>query len=151
MKKIVVKRNETIFESGAKADSVYLIVSGEIGIFLPTNNSDKPDFILGENEIFGEMGVIDKSLRAGRADALSDANLIKISQHEFNDKLSKSDPFITGLTRVLVTRIRGLLKKPLQKKMKQIQTSNRPIKNLILERNLEFLHKFPHFCNLSCR
>ena len=68
MKKIVVKRNETIFESGAKADSVYLIVSGEIGIFLPTNNSDKPDFILGENEIFGEMGVIDKSLRAGRAD-----------------------------------------------------------------------------------
>ena len=111
MKKIVVKRNETIFESGAKADSVYLIISGEIGIFLPTNNSDKPDFILGENEIFGEMGVIDKSLRAGRADALSDANLIKISQHEFNDKLSKSDPFITGLTRVLVTRIRGLLKK----------------------------------------
>ena len=111
MKKIVVKKNETIFESGAKADSVYLIVSGEIGIFLPTNNSDKPDFILGENEIFGEMGVIDKSLRAGRADALSDANLIKISQHEFNDKLSKSDPFITGLTRVLVTRIRGLLKK----------------------------------------
>ena len=111
MKKIVVKRNETIFESGAKADSVYLIISGEIGIFLPTNNSDKPDFILGENEIFGEMGVIDKSLRAGRADALSDANLIKISQYEFNDKLSKSDPFITGLTRVLVTRIRGLLKK----------------------------------------
>ena len=111
MKKIVVKKNETIFESGAKADSVYLIVSGEIGIFLPTNNSDKPDFILGENEIFGEMGVIDKSLRAGRADALSDANLIKISQYEFNEKLSKSDPFITGLTRVLVTRIRGLLKK----------------------------------------
>ena len=127
MKKIVVKRNETIFESGAKADSVYLIVSGEIGIFLPTNNSDKPDFILGENEIFGEMGVIDKSLRAGRADALSDANLIKISQYEFNDKLSKSDPFITGLTRVLVTRIRGLLKTTTTKKHitnSDIETAN---------------------------
>ena len=127
MKKIVVKKNETIFESGAKADSVYLIVSGEIGIFLPTNNSDKPDFILGENEIFGEMGVIDKSLRAGRADALSDANLIKISQYEFNDKLSKSDPFITGLTRVLVTRIRGLLKKTTSQKnvtTSDIETAN---------------------------
>ena len=111
MKKITGKKNETIFEAGDKADSVYLIVSGEIGIFLPTNNSIKPDFILGENEIFGEMGVIDKSLRAGRADALTEVNLIKISQHEFNDKLSKSDPFVTGLTRVLVTRIRGLLKK----------------------------------------
>ena len=111
MKKIVGKKNETIFEAGAKADSVYLIVSGEIGIFLPTNKSDKPDFLLGENEIFGEMGVIDKSLRSGRADALTDVSLIKISQHEFNDKLSKSDPFVTGLTRVLVSRIRGLLKR----------------------------------------
>ena len=113
MKKIVGKKNETIFEAGAKADSVYLIVSGEIGIFLPTNKSDKPDFLLGENEIFGEMGVIDKSLRSGRADALTDVSLIKISQHEFNDKLSKSDPFVTGLTRVLVSRIRGLLKRTL--------------------------------------
>ena len=111
MKKIVGKKNETIFEAGDKADSVYLIVSGEIGIFLPTNKSGKADFILGENEIFGEMGVIDKSLRSGRADALTDVNLIKISQHEFTDKLSKSDPFVTGLTRVLVSRIRGLLKK----------------------------------------
>ena len=111
MKKVVGKKNETIFEAGDKADSVYLIVSGEIGIFLPTNKSDKPDFILGENEIFGEMGVIDKSLRVARADAISNVNLIQISQHEFNDKLSKSDPFITGLTRVLVTRIRGLLKR----------------------------------------
>ena len=111
MKKVVGKKNKTIFEAGDKADSVYLIISGEIGIFLPTNNSDKPDFILGENEIFGEMGVIDKSLRVGRADAISNVNLIQISQHEFNDKLSKSDPFITGLTRVLVARIRGLLKR----------------------------------------
>ncbi len=111
MKKVVGKKNETIFEAGDKADSVYLIVSGEIGIFLPTNKSDKPDFILGENEIFGEMGVIDKSLRVARADAISNVNLIQISQYEFNDKLSKSDPFITGLTRVLVTRIRGLLKR----------------------------------------
>tara|TARA_B100001093_G_C26677931_1_gene949140 strand:- start:145 stop:540 length:396 start_codon:yes stop_codon:yes gene_type:complete len=110
MKKIVAKKNETIFEAGEKADFVYLIVSGEIGIFLPTNKSDKPDFILGDSEIFGEMGVIDKSLRAGRADAITDVNLIKISQYEFADKLSKSDPFITGLNRVLVTRIRGLLK-----------------------------------------
>ncbi len=124
MKKIVAKQNETIFEAGAKADSVYLVVSGEIGIFLPTNNSDKPDFILGENEIFGEMGVIDKSLRAGRADALSDVNLIKISQHEFTDKLSKSDPFITGLTRVLVARIRDLLKKT---------TKNEKVKNSDIE------------------
>ena len=113
MKKIVAKKNQLIFEAGDKADSVYLIVSGEIGIFLPTNKTDRPNFILGDNEIFGEMGVIDQSLRAGRATALTEVDLIKISQDEFNDKLAESDPFITGLIRVLVSRIRDLLKKTL--------------------------------------
>ena len=111
MKRIAIKKNKTIFSTGDVADSVYLIISGEIGIFLPTNTSEKPDFTLGENEIFGEMGVIDKSLRAGRADAITDANLIRISQNDFNDKLAKSDPFILGLIRVLVTRLRDLLKR----------------------------------------
>lgn len=111
MKRIAIKKNKTIFSAGDVADSVYLIISGEIGIFLPTNTSEKPDFTLGENEIFGEMGVIDKSLRAGRADAITDVNLIRISQNDFNDKLAKSDPFILGLIRVLVTRLRDLLKR----------------------------------------
>ena len=111
MKKIVAKKNKLIFEAGDKSDSVFLIVSGEIVIFLPTNKTDAPNFILGENEIFGEMGVIDQSLRAGRASALTDADLIKISRDEFNNKLAESDPFITGLIRILVTRIRGLLKR----------------------------------------
>ena len=113
MKKIVAKKNQLIFEAGENADSVYLIVSGEIGIFLPTNKTDTPNFVLGGNEIFGEMGVIDQSLRVGRATALTDVDLIKISRDEFNDKLAESDPFITGLIRVLVTRIRDLLKKHL--------------------------------------
>ena len=113
MEKIAAKKNQLIFEAGDKAESVYLIVSGKIGIFLPINRTDTPNFILGDNEIFGEMGVIDQSLRVGRATALTDVDLIKISRDEFNDKLAESDPFVTGLIRVLVSRIRDLLKKHL--------------------------------------
>lgn len=126
MKKIAVKKNQIIFEAGEKADSVYLIVSGEIGIFLPTNRTDIPNFILGENEIFGEMGVVDQSLRAGRASAITDVNLIKISQDEFNVKLAESDPFITGLIRILVIRIRDLLKRtsPIETSKEDVQETD---------------------------
>lgn len=126
MKKIAVKKNQIIFEAGEKADSVYLIVSGEIGIFLPTNRTDTPNFILGENEIFGEMGVVDQSLRAGRANAITDVNLIKISQDEFNVKLAESDPFITGLIRILVIRIRDLLKRtsPIETSKEDVQETD---------------------------
>lgn len=126
MKKIAAKKNQIIFEAGEKADSVYLIVSGEIGIFLPTNRTDTPNFILGENEIFGEMGVVDQSLRAGRANAITDVNLIKISQDEFNVKLAGSDPFITGLIRILVIRIRDLLKRtsPIETSKEDVQETD---------------------------
>ncbi len=126
MKKIAAKKNQIIFEAGEKADSVYLIVSGEIGIFLPTNRTDTPNFILGENEIFGEMGVVDQSLRAGRANAITDVNLIKISQDEFNVKLAESDPFITGLIRILVIRIRDLLKRtsPIETSKEDVQETD---------------------------
>ena len=115
MKKITARIGETLFEAGDKADAVFFVVSGEIGIFLPTNSSVKPDFILGESEIFGEMGVISKALRTGKAVAMTNVNLIKISHHEFNDKLAQADPFISGLIRILVGRISGLIKekKPL--------------------------------------
>jgi len=126
VKKIAAKKNQIIFEAGEKADSVYLIVSGEIGIFLPTNRTDIPNFILGENEIFGEMGVVDQSLRAGRANAITDVNLIKISQDEFNVKLAESDPFITGLIRILVIRIRDLLKRtsPIETSKEDVQETD---------------------------
>ena len=86
MKKVVGKKNETIFDAGDKADSVYLIVSGEIGIFLPTNNSMKPDFLLSSNEIFGEMGIISNTLRTAKAITMTDASLVRISKNTFNTK-----------------------------------------------------------------
>ena len=111
MEKINIDKNSIIFEAGQKADSVYLIINGDVGIFLPTNNSSTPDFILGENEIFGEMGIINNTLRTARATTISDTNLYKISKYEFNNKLSSCDPFVMGLIRVLASRISNMIKK----------------------------------------
>ena len=111
MEKIKLKKNNTIFEAGQKADAVYLILEGEIGIFLPTNNSIEPDFLLGANEIFGEMGIIANTLRTAKATTMTDAHLLRISKNLFNKKLSTCDPFVMGLIRVLVGRLTDLLKK----------------------------------------
>ena len=111
MQKISIKKNVTIFEAGQKADAVYLILDGEIGIFIPTNNSLKPDFLLGDNEIFGEMGIINNTLRTAKATTMTDANLVRIKKKDFDKKLSNCDPFIMGLIRVLVGRLSDMLKK----------------------------------------
>jgi len=111
MEKIYLDKETLIFEAGAKADFVYLIIDGDVGIYLPTNNSSKPDFILGKNEIFGEMGIINNALRTAKASTITETNLIKISKNEFENKLSSCDPFVMGLIRVLVSRISDMIKK----------------------------------------
>ena len=111
MEKVKLDKETLIFESGQKADWVYLIIDGEVGIYLPTNDTPTPDFILSKNEIFGEMGIINNTLRTAKAFTLTETNLIKISKNEFNNKLSTCDPFVMGLIRVLVSRISVMIKK----------------------------------------
>ena len=109
--KIGLHIDASVFEAGQKADCVYLIIDGTVGIYLPTNNTTTPDFILSENEIFGEMGIINNTLRTAKAVTISESNLVKINKDEFDKKLSSCDPFILGLIRVLVSRLSDMIKK----------------------------------------
>ena len=59
MEKSNLIRGQVIFRVGDAADGLYLIGSGTIGVYFPGNmSSNKPDIILEETEIFGEMGVM---------------------------------------------------------------------------------------------
>ena len=62
MKKEEFRQFQTIFKAGEKAEKVYFLVRGSVGIFLPDNDSKDPNFLISENEIFGEMSVIEDEL-----------------------------------------------------------------------------------------
>ena len=53
------KSGQYIFKAGDKGKEIFLLMSGDVGIFLPTNDTKDPNFMVGENEVFGEMGVIE--------------------------------------------------------------------------------------------
>ena len=63
MEKIKFNQHQSVFKVGELPDKMYLLVKGSVGIFLPTNRSNDPNFIIQENELFGEMGVIENELR----------------------------------------------------------------------------------------
>ena len=110
MNKRTMEDGYIIFETGSKSASVFLIIEGNVGIYLPTNYSRTPDFILGENDILGEMGVINNSLRSGKAICIGAVTAMNISKIEFDNKLENCDVFIRGLLCVLVSRIDNLNK-----------------------------------------
>ena len=97
-----------IFSEGDIADCMYIVKAGEIGIFLPQNTTmSAPDFLLHDNEIFGEMALVDEQLRFATAKAMISSEVIKVSKAEFIDKLEKSDVVIRAIIASLSQRLRA--------------------------------------------
>ena len=108
MKKLEYKAGQYIFKAGDKGKEIFLLMSGDVGIFLPTNDTKDPNFKVGENEVFGEMGVIEHKPRMASARCMSDATVIALSESEFEARVEKADPFIRALLRILSQTVRNL-------------------------------------------
>ena len=106
MKKEAFRQHQTIFKAGDQAGKVYLLAWGSVGIFLPDNDSKEPNFLITENEIFGEMGVIDDELRMADARAMEDSELVSLTKDEFEKIVSESNIFVRAILAVLSERLR---------------------------------------------
>ena len=106
MQKHDLKKSEVIFQKGDLPNGLYLITQGSVGIFMPTNDGRKPDFILLANEIFGEMGVIDGELRMATARAMEVSQVLLVGKEEFEQKVAESDIFVRAAVRTLSDRLR---------------------------------------------
>jgi CRP-like cAMP-binding protein len=111
MDKIKLNINQSVFKVGELPDKMYLLVKGSIGIYLPTNETKKPNFIIQENELFGEMGVIENELRMATARCLMDSEIISITKDEFDKRVNSSDVFVKGSLKALSYRLRAVEKK----------------------------------------
>ena len=111
MEKNKYNENQSVFKVGELPDKMYLLVKGSVGIFLPTNETKKPNFIIQENELFGEMGVIENELRMATARCLADSEIISITKDEFDKRVNNSDVFVKGCLKDLSYRLRSVEKK----------------------------------------
>ena len=90
MEKIDLNTGQFIFKAGEKSDKVFLLLEGEVGIFLPTNDTQQPNHKIQENEIFGEMGVIEGKLRMATARCMSSAKIMSSGKGLFSVLLFSS-------------------------------------------------------------
>ena len=93
-----------IFAEGDRGDRAYLIQTGHVDII----KNEMPLAKLGPGELFGEMALVDDKPRMASAVAADDVSLVIISRETFQEKLSKTDPFIRGLLNIFVRNIRNL-------------------------------------------
>jgi hypothetical protein len=75
MRSKYIKKGEIIFREGDRSDYIYQIEKGKVRIFRKINDIEEEYAILGEGEIFGEMGVLSNSKRSAWAQAVEDTIL----------------------------------------------------------------------------
>lgn len=108
--KLDIKKGYEIFKEGNFSDCAYIVEKGRVEIFEIAANGEKMTLgILQENEIFGEMGLIDKLPRSASARALEDSIVHVLTRETFEFLLKQHPKFLMPILKVLSIRLRGTL------------------------------------------
>jgi CRP/FNR family transcriptional regulator, cyclic AMP receptor protein len=100
-------RGTQILGAGDATDSLYILISGRIKVFM--SDLDGKEVILSilePNEFFGEMGLIDNNPRSASVVTLEPCELICISKSDFKRCLSENFDMAMTVMRGLVKRLR---------------------------------------------
>ena len=93
-----------VFREGEKGDKMYVILEGEVDIFLG-------DFVFetaGPGALLGEMALIDDSPRTANAVAKTPAKLAQIDRRRFHFLVQQTPHFATHVMKELADRLRNM-------------------------------------------
>jgi CRP-like cAMP-binding protein len=93
----------TIFQEGDTGDSMYAVKRGKVAIMVGGNIVD----VLREEELFGEMALLEHTTRAATVVALEETELVEIDKAQFYDLVRQNPPFALQLMQLLSERLRN--------------------------------------------
>jgi len=97
-----VLRNTSLFKKGDPGNCIYFIYKGQVSI----HDGEHQLAVLSENEIFGELSVLDSDSRSASATTITDCILLKIDQEDFYDVIATNTDIIKGIMKTLCKRLR---------------------------------------------
>ncbi len=98
----LVKAGSVIFREGDKAQELFVIKSGQVRIQI----GNKTVTELSADQIFGEMALIDNEPRSATATAITDVELVAVSEKQFLFLVSQTPYFALKVMRALAQRLR---------------------------------------------
>ena len=104
-------RGDVLFEAGDDPDSIYVVLTGRIAIALgnrPFDHRESVIALMEEGDLFGEMGMLDKSARSAGARALETSTVLEIPYTSILDQLNASTSLMWNVVRMLSRRLRAM-------------------------------------------
>ena len=101
--------DEVIFDEGEEGQGLFIVLSGRVKIVLPANQ-DMMLLELGPGAFFGEVALLDQSVRTAQARAVEDTHIVALFRTEFYSLLETHSAIASRisfqLARVLAARLR---------------------------------------------
>jgi len=104
-------RGDVLFEAGDDPDSIYVVLSGRIAIAIgnrPFDHRESVIALMDEGDLFGEMGMLDKSPRSAGARALEASTVLEIPYAAVRAQLDTSNHLLWNVIRMLSQRLRAM-------------------------------------------
>ena len=101
-------RGEVIVKEGYSGNTFYVIQSGMVEVVKTRNNREVVVAVLGPNEFFGEMSLLDPNIkkRSATVRAMADTTVKIMSKEDFEAYLGKLSPGVRNLLNKLSLRLR---------------------------------------------
>ncbi len=107
LRRAMYERGAIIFEQGDPGSTLYIVHRGQVKISLPSaEGRDVTLAILGADEFFGELSLMDELPRSARATALVETEVVLLSRAQFLAVLGRYPQISRHVLAVLSLRLR---------------------------------------------
>ena len=100
-------KGAVVVREGDRTDSLYIIVSGRVKIYVSDEGKEVALGESGPGEYFGEM-VLDEGPRSASVVTLEPTRFLVVTKEDFADFVANSTPFALHLILKLIRRVRAL-------------------------------------------
>ena len=101
----VADSGETIFREGEPGDTMYLVVSGSVGVSKGATHAARLIDTIGPGEFFGEMALIASIPRSATVTALEPTQLISIDKHRLLKSIQNEPQLAIDIIKTLILRL----------------------------------------------
>jgi CRP-like cAMP-binding protein len=102
------RAGEVVFHQGEIGDSMYVIQSGQVEVIQTREEKEVRLAVLGEKDIFGEMGLFQKEVRSATVRALTNVRALTVDRRIFLRRVHEDPSFVFEVLLKMSQRIRNL-------------------------------------------
>jgi len=114
------RKGAVIIRKGSYETCAYIIESGKVEVSDLVNSKNAVLAVLGERQIFGEMGLVEDKPRSATVTAIEDVRLAVISRDNFNELFERNPKVLLPIIRALFERLRTVNKMLISKKTSDV-------------------------------